>query len=83
MTPRQFDALAALIRMQPGPSREAARMVLIDGTPLQLAASAAGITVGGTSNAVQRVRRALGLAQIASGGPSGTPPATMAPAHRD
>lgn len=67
MTARQFDALAELIRMQPGPSREAARLVLVDGTPLQLAATAAGITVGGTSNAVQRVRRALGLAQIGVG----------------
>jgi hypothetical protein len=39
----------------------------VDGAPLKLAASAAGITVGGTSNAVQRVRRALGLAKIAAG----------------
>jgi DNA-directed RNA polymerase specialized sigma24 family protein len=67
MTAQQFDALAELIRMRPGPSREAARLVLVDGAPLKLAASAAGITVGGTSNAVQRVRRALGLAKIAAG----------------
>lgn len=67
MTSQQFDALAELIRMQPGASRQAARLVLVDGTPLQLAATAAGITVGGTSNAVQRVRRALGLAQIGAG----------------
>lgn len=67
MTAQQFDALAQLIRMQPGPSREAARLVLVDGAPLQLAAPAAGITIAGASNAVQRVRRALDLAWIASG----------------
>lgn len=67
MTQEQFDAIAQLIRMQPGPSREAARLVLVDGAPLQIAASGAGITVAGTSNAVQRVRRALDLATVAVG----------------
>ena len=66
MTSQQLDALAQLIRMQPGPSREAARLVLVDGAPLQLAATAAGITVAGASNAVQRLRRALELATIAT-----------------
>lgn len=68
MTRQQFEALAQLIRMR-GASRDAARLVLVDGAGLQAAATATGITAGGASNAVQRVRRAIELAAIAAGAP--------------
>lgn len=67
MTAQQFEALAQLIRMPSGPSRAAARMVLVDGVPQRLAADAVGITVSGVNNAVQRVRRALELVTIVAG----------------
>lgn len=65
MTLQQFDAIASLIRMR-GASREAARMVLVEGASLLSAATATGITVAGASNAVQRARRARDLAVIAA-----------------
>lgn len=65
MTPQQFDALARLIRMR-GASREAARLVLVEGASMLSAATATGITVAGASNAVQRARRARDLAVIAA-----------------
>ena len=65
MTLQQFEALASLIRMR-GASREAARLVLVEGASLLSAATATGITVAGVSNAVQRARRAMTLALIAA-----------------
>lgn len=66
MTPAQFDALAKLLRLR-DPSREAARLVLVDGLAGVAAAAATGVSAQGVSNAVQRVRAGLALAKRAAG----------------
>ncbi len=65
MTPAQFDALAALISLRQSASREAARLVLVDGLSVIDAAAQAGITPQGANQAVLRCRRALELARAA------------------
>jgi len=66
MTNDQFSAIAELIRMRDGSSQRAARMVLVEGLDQQAAAKKTGLTQGGVSNAVNRCRRALDLAKIAT-----------------
>jgi hypothetical protein len=66
MTPKQFAALAQLLRMQDGPSLTAARLVLVDGVPSGEAAAVAGISPAGASNALRRMRAGLALAQQAT-----------------
>lgn len=65
MTGEQFAAVATLLRMR-GPSREAARMVLVDGIAGVAAAEQTGLSAQGVSNAVQRVRAGLELAKQAA-----------------
>jgi predicted DNA-binding protein (UPF0251 family) len=65
MTPAQFDAIAHLCRLRQSASREAARLVLVDGLSLDDAAKRTGITLQGTSQAVLALRRALELARVA------------------
>ena len=65
MTPAQFDAVAKLLRLR-DPSREAARLVLVDGLAGVAAAAATGVSAQGVSNALQRVRAGLVLAKIAA-----------------
>ncbi len=67
MTRRQLDAIAQLLRMQEGPSLDAARLVLLDGLTGAEAARRMGITPSGVSNAVARVREGHALALIAAG----------------
>ena len=67
MTPEQFEALSALIHLRKSASRDAARLVLVDGLSVLDAASQCGISVQGANQAVLRCRRAINLAQQASG----------------
>lgn len=67
MKPTQYDAIATLIRMGASASNQAARLVLVDGVPRDTAAATCGVTVQAVSNAIGRIRRALGLARIAAG----------------
>jgi len=71
VTATQFDAVAKLLRLR-DPSREAARLVLVDGLAGVAAAAATGVSAQGVSNAVQRVRAGLVLAQQAAGLSYGT-----------
>ena len=65
MTGDQFDALAELISLRSGKSRDAARLVLVDGLSSAEAARQLGLTTQGANQAVQRCRRALDLARAA------------------
>ncbi len=65
MTPAQFDALATLIGLRQSTSREAARLVLVDGLSVLDAAGQCGISVQGANQAVLRCRRAMKLARVA------------------
>lgn len=66
MTPAQFDALATLLRLQPAsPSREAARLVLVEGLTGVEAARRLGLTQPAVSKAVSSCRRGMGLARVA------------------
>lgn len=67
MAPAQFDALATLLRLQAGRSREAARLVLVGGLAPSAAAVAAGVSAQAVSNVVRRCRSGLALALTASG----------------
>lgn len=66
MTNEQFNAIAELIRMRNGASQKAAKLVLVNGLDNQSAAKKAKLTLGGVSNAVNRCKRALELAKIAT-----------------
>lgn len=65
MTPEQFEALAALAHLRQSASRDAARLVLVDGLSVIDAAARAGITQQGANQAVLRCKRALELARAA------------------
>lgn len=65
MTAQQFDALATLAGMQDSDSRRAAGLVLVHGLTQAAAASQAGITVQGVSQALQRIKRAQALVAAA------------------
>ena len=62
MTPEQFAALAALLRLRGGASQEAARLVLVEGMPPSKAARQAGTTPQAVSNALASCRRGMALA---------------------
>lgn len=66
MTAHQFAALATLISLRQSASRDAARLVLVDGLSVLDAAERCGISVQGANQAVLRCRRALELAQAAT-----------------
>lgn len=63
MTDAQFTALAALMHMHGGASREAARLVMVDGLIPAEAARQAGTTQQATSNALAKCRRGVELAR--------------------
>ncbi len=65
MNSDQFTALATLMALRASPSREAARLVLVDGLSVLDAASRCGISVQGANQAVLRCRRAMELARLA------------------
>lgn len=66
MTQQQFDALATLLRLRHGASKDAAAQVLVHGQRVGLAAAGAGISQQAVTNAVARCRAGLALAQIAA-----------------
>lgn len=77
MTPEQFDALAQLLRLQPtSPSREAARLVLVEGVTGVEAARRLGLTQPAVSRAVSSCRRGMELARVAAGMRGDQPAAT-------
>ncbi len=59
-----FLALAQLLRMHVGPTRDVVRIVLVDGQRVSDAARAIGLDYKLAHKAVQRARRGLVLAQI-------------------
>lgn len=61
-----FNALCKILRMRESPSREAARLVLVEGLSGVEAAFIKGITPAGVSYAVTLMRAGLALAKIAS-----------------
>lgn len=65
MTPRQFDAIAKLIRSGDSPSRTAARLVLVDGLIPAEAARQAGCSPQSASNALRAYRDAQQLIESA------------------
>ena len=65
MTSTQFDALSQLISLRQSASRDAARLVLVDGLSVIEAAAQVGISQQGANQAVIRCRRALELARVA------------------
>ena len=73
MTDEQFFALAALLRMRAGPAREAARLVLVEGSRVTEAAAKTGASQPSVSNAVARCGRGLDLARQAVGHKSQPP----------
>lgn len=66
MTPKQFAALATLMRARPSTLRDAASLVLVDGLRIADAARQAGVKAPLLSQTVIRHRRALTLAKKAS-----------------
>lgn len=67
MRPESFDALAQLLRLRPGPAKEAARLVLVDGFRPAAAARQTGCTPQSASNTLARCRKGLALARVAVG----------------
>lgn len=63
----QFAALAELLRMRASASREAARLVLVDGMAPAEAARAAGTTPQAVNSALRSCERGLRLARTATG----------------
>ena len=71
MTPSQFDALARLAGLdEASRSREAARLVLVEGLTQAEAARQTGITRVVSGRAVKRCLEALELARVAVGQPA-------------
>ena len=67
MTPEQFAAIATLIRLRQSPSRASAYLVLVDGIQQARAAVRCGLEPQNVNQVVQSVRRAMALAEIATG----------------
>ncbi|WP_341667327.1 hypothetical protein [Alcaligenes sp. SDU_A2] len=70
MTNNQFDALAALMRLRPSPSREALRLVLVDGATHTAAAERAGIPRPNVTRQVSSARHALALIEAITDKPA-------------
>lgn len=67
MTAEQFAALAELLRLRQSASREAARLVLVEGMSVGEAAQRAGISSQGVSNALASCQRGIELARLVAG----------------
>ena len=65
MKEEQFLALAQLIRLRQGKSREAARLALVDGMSHKDVVKKTGMTYQGVGSVVRRCNNALGLAKLA------------------
>ena len=66
MTPAQFEAISRIMR-RPGPARDAARLVLVDGMRVTDAARTTGVAQPSVSRAVKSAREAMELAKAAAG----------------
>jgi DNA-directed RNA polymerase specialized sigma24 family protein len=71
MQPQSFNALARLLRLRPGPAKEAARLVLVDWYRPAAAARQTGCTPQSVSNTLARCRKGLALARVAVGEQNG------------
>ena len=69
MTPTQFEALARLMRLRESPSREALRLVLVDGISQSAAAHHVGLPPSNVSRQVASARRVLADASLATSPP--------------
>lgn len=69
MTDNQFNALAQLLRLRPGPAREAARLVLVGGMTQADAARKLDVSPNIVTNAVARARSGLELVKLAVAAP--------------
>lgn len=67
MTPDQFAALSELMEQREAPSRDAARLVLVEGISPSEAADRAGVSRQAVSNVLRRCRRVIGLAERVAG----------------
>lgn len=67
MTPKQFDALAQLMRLRPSASREALRLVLVAGWTQQGAATSVGIPPSNVARQVASARRVIQAARVVAG----------------
>lgn len=67
MNADQFDALAELLRLRPGPAQVVARMVLVEGVKTPDAAREVGLEYIAAHQAVKRVKRGLELDRRAAG----------------
>ena len=67
LTAAQFNALAQLLRIRDGLSRQSAYMVLVDGHSQADAARLTGLSASGVGKVVTRLRSGLALAQAAAG----------------
>jgi DNA-directed RNA polymerase specialized sigma24 family protein len=67
MTEPQFDALAKLLRLRQGKSKDAARMVLVGGLAPSEAARETGLSLQAVSNVVTRCKRGIDLAKTVCG----------------
>lgn len=63
MTAEQFAALADLLRLRQSASREAARLVMVDGLSTGAAAELAGVSSQAVSNALASCQRGIELAR--------------------
>ncbi len=66
MTPEQFDAIAQLMRLRASPSREALRLVLVEGLSQSEAAARAGIPRPNVTRQLSSSKRVLELARQAT-----------------
>lgn len=62
MKNEQFDALAQLLRLRPGPAQEGARLVLVEGLPQSVAADRVGASPQSINNCVKSCKRGISLA---------------------
>ena len=67
MNNKQFHALSTILRLRPGPSLEAARLVYVEGLTTPDAARTGGATYPLTYRTVGRIQKGLDLIKIIHG----------------
>ncbi|GKS87137.1 transcriptional regulator KorA [Acidovorax sp. SUPP1855] len=68
MTAEAFEALTKLLRITAPASKEAARLVLVDGMAPGAAAKQTGLTPAGVSNVLSSARKGAELAKLVVAG---------------
>ena len=66
MTPRQFEALAQLMRINDSVSSRAASLVLVSGYSTEEAARVTGLSLPALNKMIERVNQGMRLAKIAA-----------------